>query len=167
MRSRGVTVVRLPWRQEQTCGGVHRGVSIDALLRLAAADPLEASGLLSEQVADKPYDSIEQTDWPDKLVMDLHANPRLEISEWAESVGLSRGFAWRCFRRTYGIGPAQFRCELNARAALLKIVSSGEPLSKAAADFGFADQAHMTRAIKALTGTPPGRWRGEHLFNTA
>jgi AraC-like DNA-binding protein len=40
-------------------------------------------------------------------------------------------------------------------------------LSKAAADFGFADQAHMTRAIKALTGTPPGRWRGEHLFNTA
>jgi AraC-like DNA-binding protein len=166
MVSRGITLVRLPWRQEQAWGGVHRGVSIDVVRRLAARDPVEASALLAEQVANKPYAPTATSDWPDKLVMDLHANPRLEVSEWAESVGITRGYAWRCFRSSYGIGPAQFRCELNARAALLRIVLSKEPLSKAAADHGFSDQAHMTRAIKALTGTSPGRWRGEHLFKT-
>ena len=159
MISCGITLVRLPWPLEQTWGGVHRSVAIDVLCRLAAKDPVEASGVLAEQVANKSYAPTTTSDWPDKLVEDLHANPRLEISEWAESVGLSRGYAWRCFQRSYGVGPAQFRGELNARAALLRIACTKEPLSKAAADFGFSDQAHMTRAIKALTGTPPGRWR--------
>jgi len=163
MLSRGITLVRLPWCQELTWGGVYRNVSIDVVRRLADKDPLEASGLLAEQLADKSYVSSVMSDWPDKLVMDLQANPRLEISEWAESVGLSRGYAWRCFKRSYGVGPAQFRCELNARAALLRVVSSKEPMSKAAVDFGFSDQAHMTRAITALTGTSPGRWRGRYL----
>jgi AraC-like DNA-binding protein len=166
MLTNGVTLVRLPWSQEHSWGGVHRSVSIDIVSRLAATDPVEASGLLAEQVTNTPYAATETSDWPDMLVMDLQANPRLEIAEWAESVGLSRGYAWRCFQRSYGVGPAQFRSELNARAALLKIACTKEPLSKAAADFGFSDQAHMTRAIKALTGIPPGRWRSKHLFKT-
>jgi hypothetical protein len=45
-----------------------------------------------------------------------------------------------------------------ARAAWLQITGSSDPLSRIAANLGFADQAHMTRAVKALTGAPPTRW---------
>jgi AraC-like DNA-binding protein len=166
MISRGITLVRLPWRQEASVGGVYRNLAIDLIRRVAVKDPIQASGLLAEQVVCKPYAPIATRDWPDKLVMDLHDNPKMQISQWAKSLGLTREYAWRCFRRTFGIGPAQFRSELTARAALLKIIHSTEPLAKAAADFGFSDQSHMTRAIKALTGVSPGRWRGSHLFKT-
>jgi AraC-like DNA-binding protein len=32
-------------------------------------------------------------------------------------------------------------------------------LSAIAAEAGFSDQAHMTRAIAELTGKPPSHWR--------
>ena len=35
-----------------------------------------------------------------------------------------------------------------------------KPLAEIAAETGFADQPHMTRAITALTGAPPRAWRG-------
>jgi AraC-like DNA-binding protein len=36
---------------------------------------------------------------------------------------------------------------------------SKEPLAKIATDLDFADQAHMTRSVKQLTGTAPQAWR--------
>jgi len=36
---------------------------------------------------------------------------------------------------------------------------SGEPLSLIAVDCGFADQAHMSRAIRRLANTTPGALR--------
>jgi hypothetical protein len=32
---------------------------------------------------------------------------------------------------------------------------------------GFADQAHMSRAIRVLTGATPGNWRRSNSFKTA
>jgi AraC-like DNA-binding protein len=41
-----------------------------------------------------------------------------------------------------------------ARAA----IATGEPLARAAADAGFADQSHMTRQFVRAYGLTPGRW---------
>jgi AraC-like DNA-binding protein len=160
MLSRGITLIRLPWRHDATFGGVYRNVPIDTIERVAAHGAAEAMGLLEEQLVGRAYTSFPLRDWPEKLAIDLGRNPRLRISQWAESQGVTREYAWRCFFRTFGVAPTQFRSELNARAAVLAIAGSTDPLSKIAADSGFADQSHMTRAIKTLTGASPAQWRG-------
>jgi AraC-like DNA-binding protein len=38
-------------------------------------------------------------------------------------------------------------------------MTSEEPLTGLAYDHGFADLAHMTRSVSALTGRPPSAWR--------
>jgi AraC-like DNA-binding protein len=41
----------------------------------------------------------------------------------------------------------------------LALVRAGAPLAAAAAEAGYADQAHMTREMAALAGRPPGALR--------
>jgi AraC-like DNA-binding protein len=168
MRSRsGITLVRLPWRHDASFGGVYRSVFIDAIERVAGRDSAQATGLLEEQLKGRIAAPLPLYDWPDKLAIDLRANPRLRIARWAANHGVTREYAWRCFYRTFGVGPAQFRSEINSRAALLALVCSSDPLSKIAADFGYSDQSHMTRAIKSFAGIPPARWRSSHLSTGA
>lgn len=166
MLSRGIILIRLPWRHDATFGGVYRNLAVDTIERASACDVRDAAGLLEEQLVGKACASSFVEDWSDKLAIDLRTNPRLRISHWAESRGITREYAWRCFIRAFDVAPTQFRSEMNARAALLTLMRSNDPLSKVAADFGFADQSHMTRAIKALTGKPPAMWRRSR-FKTA
>ena len=42
----------------------------------------------------------------------------------------------------------------------LGLVRAGEPLAAAAAEAGYADQAHMTRELVALAGRTPARDQG-------
>jgi AraC-like DNA-binding protein len=166
MISRYLTLIRLPWRHDPTFGGIHRNLPLDAIVRAAARDTTEATGLLEEQLAGKVCIPNSFQDWPDKLAIDLGAKPRLPIAQWARAHGLTREYAWRVFARTFGVAPSRFRLELNARAACLAITRSDASLSKTAADFGFSDQSHMTRAVKGLTGASPARWRNSHLSKT-
>jgi AraC-like DNA-binding protein len=166
MHSRGgVTLIRLPWRHDATFGGVYRNLFIDSIERVAGRDSAQATGLLEEQLAGKVRTSFPPQDLPDQLAIDLAANPRLRIAPWAANHGVTREWAWRSFCRSFGIAPLQFRSEMNARAALLALVGSNEPLCKVAADCGFSDQSHMTRAIRSLIGMPPAECRS-HLFTT-
>lgn len=63
---------------------------------------------------------------------------------------ISRGFA-----RAYGVSPKRFRLEARTRRALTAIDAWQGSLADLAADQGFADQAHLTRSIAAMTGAPP------------
>jgi AraC-like DNA-binding protein len=73
--------------------------------------------------------------------------------------GLDRFALARQFRRAYGTSPDRYRTLRRldlARAA----IEHGAPLARAAADAGFADQAHMTRQFKRAYGMTPARWAG-------
>lgn len=63
----------------------------------------------------------------------------------------------------YGVTTSRFRLEAGARRAW-QAVAHGE--AAVAAEAGFVDQAHMNRAVKALTGRAPGVWRGSNRFKT-
>jgi AraC-like DNA-binding protein len=69
---------------------------------------------------------------------------------------VSRGFA-----KVYGTTAASFRAEIRSRFALRQIIRTGVSLVEIAAYVGFADQAHMTRAVRALTGATPTYWRSK------
>jgi AraC-like DNA-binding protein len=44
-----------------------------------------------------------------------------------------------------------------------EMLSKGQSVADVAAATGFADQAHLTRAFKRVTGITPGRLRKDHL----
>lgn len=78
------------------------------------------------------------------------------IGRLAEDLGLHRVYFGRAFERWTGTPPSVFRVARMADRAVAAVVS-GVPAALAAVDAGFADQSHMSRAVKALTGVPPGR----------
>jgi AraC-like DNA-binding protein len=40
-------------------------------------------------------------------------------------------------------------------------VTARQALTDLAYELGFADQAHMTRTVRAITGQPPRAWRAQ------
>lgn len=136
----------------------------DALVRIAERDIAEAACHLSAQVVGVP---ILPEDWPDMLAADLIADPGLSLSAWALSHSLHPGSMARGFSQQFGINPASFRAAVRARRAYDQILTSGLSLSAVALEQGFADQAHMTRAVKRLAGNAPGALRRLSIASAA
>jgi AraC-like DNA-binding protein len=128
----------------------------DAVARTAERDPVAASLQLGEQLREAR--SLAE-DWPDILAADLMRRPNTRLDVWARMHGLSPETVSRGFRKIFGQTPAAFRAEVRVQKAFALLVGSAMTLAGIAAQSGFADQAHMTRATKVLTGAPPRFWR--------
>jgi AraC-like DNA-binding protein len=160
MISAGVKLIRLQWSGAECTGGFYRATDVDALARAAERDVGEAAFLLREALAHASHPTPGRcNEWPDLLARALWQDPSLEIGAWAEANGLARAAVSRGFVAAYGVVPAVFRGELRARAAWLRITREPESLSTIAAETGFADQAHMTRWVRRVTGATPASWR--------
>lgn len=159
MLSRGIRLQRLPWPRESGLGGVYRIGNIDAILKAATSEILVASAMLVATIrrASPLVPRIERIG--DLLAADIAGDPDLPIGEWAECIGVARESATRSFSHAFGVSPARFGAELKARSAWLRAIASRERLCEVAAGAGFCDQAHMTRAVKRLTGDTPASWR--------
>jgi AraC-like DNA-binding protein len=135
----------------------------DAIARAAELDPNEAGAQLQAQLCEA---HTALRDWPDILAADILRDSHCRLDSWARSYGLAAETISRGFRRVFGVTPASFRAEVRARRAFALITRSDAPLVSIAADTGFADQAHMSRATRALTGSPPSWWRRSNPFKT-
>ena len=124
----------------------------DAIARAGQTNPVEALQLLIEGFSARP---AEAYDWPDLLADALRADPSLSLDDWAEAMGLHPGSLSRGFARVFGMRPAAYRLVQRTRRAIHALLHSDVPLSSVAADCGFADQAHMTRAVGRVAGAPP------------
>jgi AraC-like DNA-binding protein len=131
----------------------------DAVARAAERDTSEALHLVASNVAVREPQS---EDWPEALAAALRFDPSLSLADWADRIGLHRGSLSRGFAQVFGISPAAYRLSQRARRAIAGVVNTDEPLSSVAAASGFADQAHMTRAVRAVAGTPPAALRLRH-----
>jgi len=68
--------------------------------------------------------------------------------------------------RVFATSAAGFRTEARTHGALALIAKGAASLAEVATATGFADQAHMTRAVSALTGRPPGFWLKSNGFKS-
>jgi AraC-like DNA-binding protein len=145
----------------------------DTIARVAEKDFPAAVEVLHETMTSI---AAQPTDWPDLLASDLLDDPRLRLEAWAERHRLAAATLSRGFRTIFATSPAAFRAESRAQTALALITAGASSLADIAAVAGFADQSHMTRAVRALTGQPPGYWlrssqfktqRMEHLYKEA
>jgi AraC-like DNA-binding protein len=130
----------------------------DLMARLTAVDAWAAAEALAEGF--QPTEVAPGSeDWPDALARRLLADPDLSISLWAEAKGLHPGSVSRGFQQQFGVTAAAFRATARAHRALAALDDPALSLAQVADDCGFADQAHMTRAIVGLTGSTPRQLR--------
>jgi AraC-like DNA-binding protein len=125
------------------------------------ADALARSALEGEQwTALTALAAVSgESDWPDLLAAALRANPALTIGAWASEHGLKAETVSRGFGQAYGVTPARYRLGVRIKGAMASLSDGGARLADVAAVNGFADQSHMTRALKAATGATPAQLR--------
>ena len=154
VRERGAEILNLPLPFGTALPAVFRISDPDAIARLAERDAFGAAMALIPI-----SDVIPANDWPDELAGVLNRDCGHRLRAWAHSKGLAPETLSRRFGMAYGVTPAAFRAEARARHAFALVCESDASLASIAADCGFADQPHLTRAIVRLTGHPPGFWR--------
>lgn len=151
----GATVLNLPFAGE-VAFGTGEVADPDVLARIAERDVAEAAGLLGESLRAA---GAAADDWPDRLAARLRTDPATVLEMWAEAEGLAPETVSRGFRQAFGTTPKRYRAEQRALAAARALARRADPPAGLAAELGFADQAHMSRAVSALTGLSPGRLR--------
>jgi AraC-like DNA-binding protein len=161
--SRGAQILNLLVEGLSPGPGIGHIADPDAIVRIAERDVAEASAELRAQL--RPVQPV-YGDWQDKLADDLLHDPGCLLDQWARDNHLAAATVSRGFGKIFGVTPAEFRSEARVRRALSMIAAGKEPLAIIAVTAGFADQAHMTRAIRALTGAPPGYWHRSNRFKT-
>ena len=98
-------------------------------------------------------------DWPDLLAAAIRVDPALRLGDWAHGCRLAPATVSRGFFAAFGVTPSQYRAERRAHLAWRGLTRGTAPLAAVAQDCGFADQAHMSRAVRTATGATPGAWR--------
>lgn len=91
--------------------------------------------------------------------VDAHLHEGITIEQMAETVGLGVWTFSRHFRATTGASPYDFVTRRRLERAVRLLATSGRAIKEVAAACGFADQAHLTRMMRARMGTTPARLR--------
>ena len=84
---------------------------------------------------------------------------KLETKELASVVASSRSHFSRAFKQSVGLSPMEYVGVRRVERAKVMIGSTRERLAEVAIACGFADQAHLSRRFRDLTGMSPGQWR--------
>ena len=140
------------------------------LVASAADEPARAPSLLADAFwevldaleAEGAADLVhEAPPWIRRVRDRLHdeAPAAVSVRAMAASMGVHPVALTRAFRRAYGVPVTAYARRLRLRAAADRVASTDEPLARVAVGAGFADQAHLTRALRDETGLTPGALR--------
>jgi AraC-like DNA-binding protein len=93
-----------------------------------------------------------------ELIHDRYAAADLTAEDLGAAAGCSRYAAYRAFTTAYGMAPSDYQRQLRVRAAR-RLLGQGVSPARAAAEAGFADQAHLTHWFRRYYGVTPGAYR--------
>jgi AraC family transcriptional regulator len=79
----------------------------------------------------------------------------LELEELAQQVGMSLFYFSRLFKQSLNITPHQYVIGQRVERAKQLLRNSELPLADIALECGFANQGHLNRHFKRLTGVTP------------
>jgi AraC family transcriptional regulator len=96
-----------------------------------------------------------------KLIARVNARSdgRLTVAEMADTVGLSESWFANVFKQTTGKTPLQWQLGKRIDIARQLLADSELTIADIAAQLGFSDQAHLTKAFRQIAGETPAAWR--------
>lgn len=124
------------------------GSIVAALLDIPAHDSRQTNGRLTQAQMNK-------------LITGANArnDGRLSVADMAETVGLSESWFAHVFKQTTGKTPLQWQLARRIELAQELLLESGLTVADIAAQLGFTDQAHLTKAFRQIIGETPAAWR--------
>jgi AraC-like DNA-binding protein len=92
---------------------------------------------------------------PDRAMVALAAAVRagVTVGDFADRAGLSARHLQRRANTAFGYAPKTLHRVFRLQRAVA-LARAGEPFARVAADAGYADQAHLSREVRALAGVP-------------
>lgn len=133
-------------------------------LRRIAVDPTAPELVQLERWALAEYararNAGRPVPWVRDLIPELESEPldSRAVTQWATNTGRHRSTLHRAFRQDLGLDPSAWILRERLRRAWEKLATD-VPLVEIAFACGFADQSHMNRVFRALTGWTPGALR--------
>ncbi|MFC6487021.1 helix-turn-helix domain-containing protein [Nitratireductor sp. GCM10026969] len=91
--------------------------------------------------------------------LNARSDRRLSVAEMAATVGLSESWFANVFKQTTGRTPLQWQLGRRIELAQKLLVKSDLTVAGVAAQLGFTDQAHLTKAFRQIVGETPAAWR--------
>jgi len=95
-------------------------------------------------------------------MMTRHLGKTVTNAEMAAASGMSARAFERAFLREYGLPPQQYLKRLRIQTACRRLVDTRESVAAIAQRCGFADQSHLTREFRRVTGSTPAAYRAEY-----
>lgn len=123
--------------------------TLDAKLRVFAAW-IEARATAQRKLATAALRAA-------RAAMRLCAEPMTAVDRLADDAHVSRRQLERDFGHWIGTSPRQL-AQVSRLQAVSRKAQTGASLADVAVDTGFADQAHMSRVVRQLTGLTPQRF---------
>ena len=129
---------------------------------------LEATSLLQRQVDPQPVEGAADDRkerllaWQARKVLDYidrHITIRVRVADLCALVWRSEAHFSRSFRATFGYSPHAFVIRRRVELAAKYMLQTDMSLSDIALGCGFADQAHLCKHFRAVTGGTPAAWR--------
>lgn len=128
---------------ESLAGGI-----VTALLDIPEHDGEYTNGRLTQAQMNKLTSRV-----------DARSDCRLTVAEMAATVGLSESWFSHVFKQTTGKTPLQWQLEKRITLAQRLLLDSDLSVAGVAAQLGFSDQAHLTKAFRHVAGETPAIWR--------
>ena len=135
-----------------------------------AAPPLVAESLLWEMLATAARWGQDGHSHPPawwlRVREKIHAEfrGRFRLSELAAEAGVHPVHVARVCRRVEHRSVGEYVQALRVRLACELLSRPDLPVAQVAAEAGFADQSHLTRMLKRLTGTTPAAFRAQLIM---
>lgn len=97
-----------------------------------------------------------------RLYIEARLEQRLDMSELANVVYLSRSHFCRSFKKTFGISAHRYIIHRRIELAQRLMLTTSTPLSIIAATCGMSDHSHLARLFRRVVGEAPSVWRSLH-----
>jgi AraC family transcriptional regulator len=147
--------ILLTLKQELISGGLNTHLFVDQLKTTLVAHLLRAYGVQKAQIVTYA-DGLPRYKLNQLLdYIEAHLDWNLELEDLAQQVDMSQFYFSRLFKQSLGITPHQYVIQQRIERAK-QLLRKGElSLVEVALECGFANQGHLNRHFKRLTGTTP------------
>ena len=147
---------------------VHDSGLVPALREVMGRDPHDVGARQrAVELVEEALRALLPVDEEGLLVNDLvqrveDDSDLLRVDQLADGLGMSERTLQRLCARRIGMGPKWLIQRRRLQEVAERLAREGTPdLAGVAADLGYADQAHLTRDFRTVTGLTPGEYAAE------